>query len=381
MTLPCQRHLFDIPADVAYLNCGYMGPLPIRSRDAGQRAAARKAHPWEITPAHFFEEIEEARRRFGQLLDASADQIALIPSASYGMATAVANLPMRAGQRVLLLDEEFPSTTYAWRAAAAQQGAEAVLLPRPADDDWTRAVLDAIDRRTAVAALPLFHWTDGGVLDLVAIGRRLREVGAALVVDATQAAGAMPFDLQAIDPDFLVVASYKWLLGPYSTGFLYAAPRHDGGAPLEQHWLGREGSEDFTALARYREEFRRGARRFDMGEPSNFSVMPTVLESLRQILEWGVPTVYERATMLARQIIAGTIPLGLTAVPEERRAGHFLGLRFPRGVPPTLSARLAEARVFVSVRGSALRVTPHVYNDENDTARLVEILRREIGAA
>ena len=380
--LPPQRHLFEIPDTIAYLNCAYMSPLLRRVTEAGQNAVARKARPWEISPADFFTETEVARRLFATLLGggASPDDVAIVPSASYAMAVACANLPLARGQSVLLLDEEFPSVILPWRERAREAGATAVLLPRPEDDDWTRVILDAIDERTAVAALPALHWTDGALIDLPRVAARLRAVGAALVVDATQSLGAMPFPLAEVRPDFLAAASYKWLLGPYSVGFLYVAPRHHDGRPIEYNWIIRAGSEDFTALSTYGEDFRfrRGARRFDVGETSNFALLPMTIAALEQLLEWGVARIAETIGALTGALVRGAAEIGLGAVPAERRARHYVGLRFPHGVPPELPKRLAADRVYVSVRGrSALRVTPHVYNTEADIDRLL----RAIGVA
>jgi len=374
--LPCQRHLFDIPDEVAYLNCAYMSPLSRRVTEAGQRAVARKARPWGITPADFFSEVDQARRLFATLLGggASEDDVAIVPSVSYGMAVACANLPLARGRTVLLLDEEFPSVILPWRERAREVGATAVLLPRPADDDWTRVILEAIDERTAVAALPALHWTDGALIDLPLVAARLREVGAALVVDATQSLGALPFAMGEVRPDMLVAATYKWLLGPYSLGLLYVAPRYHDGRPIEYNWITRVGSEDFTALTRYEEDlrFHPGARRFDVGETSNFALMPMAIEALRQILEWGVQRLADTIAALTGPLVERAAELGLEAVPSARRAPHYVGLRFPSGVPPELPHRLAADRVYVSVRGrNALRVTPHVYNTEADIDRLI----------
>jgi selenocysteine lyase/cysteine desulfurase len=374
--LPCQRHLFDIPEDVAYLNCAYMSPLLRQVTDAGQRAVARKAHPWDITPAHFFSDVAVARRRFAQLLGGGAgeDDIAIVPAVSYGMAVACANLPLARGQTVLLLDEEFPSVILPWRERAREAGAQAVLLPRPADDDWTSVILEAIDERTAVAALPALHWTDGALIDLPRVGVRLREVGAALAVDATQSLGAMPFPMSEVRPDFLVAASYKWLLGPYSLGFLYVAPQHQNGRPIEYNWITRMGSEDFAALTNYTEEsrFQLGARRYDVGETSNFALMPMAIAALDQILAWGVPNLAETIAVLTETLVARAAALGLGAVPAARRAPHYVGLRFPGGVPAALPQRLAAERVYASVRGRrTLRVTPHVYTTDADIDRLI----------
>ncbi len=374
MPITDARRLFEIPEQVTYLNCAYMSPLLRSAREAGERAVGRKCRPWEITPADFFESLETPRARLADLIGAPADCVAVIPAASYGMAVAARNLPVRAGQRVLLLDEEFPSTIYPWRERARDAGADAVLLPRPADDDWTRVVLEAIDDRTAAAALPHCHWTDGGLLDLARIRAALDRVGAALALDVTQSLGVLPLDLATVAPDFMVAACYKWLLGPYSTGFLYVAPRWHGGRPLEQSWMARPGSEDFSRLVSYRDEFRPGARRFDVGEPSNFALAPIVAEALRQIQAWTIPAIQATLTEYGAALVREVEPFGFTAVAPERRAGHYIGLRHPRGIPAELAGRLAEQRIFVSVRGPSLRVTPHVYNDAADRQRFVAAL-------
>jgi len=372
--LPSQRHRFEIPEGVTYLNCAYMSPLSRATVAAGEVGLRGKQHPWTITPADFFAGTTELRRLAAPLFGARPDDIALVPSVSYGIAVAAANLPLRAGQRVLVLEEAFPSMVYAWYEAARQAGAELVTVPRPPDDDWTTAVLERIDAHTAVASLPQCHWTDGGLLDLVAIGARLREVGATLVVDATQSLGAYPFDVSAIRPDFVVAAGYKWLLGPYSLGYLYAAPHRQQGRPLEHNWIGRDGSEDFAGLTRYRDTLQPGARRYDVGEPSNFILVPMAIAALTEIHEWGVPAILETTTALTARIAEAAAALGLTAVPSERRAGHYLGLRAPGPLPAGLVERLAAAGVYVSVRGRALRITPHLYNEGRDVDRLLEVL-------
>jgi selenocysteine lyase/cysteine desulfurase len=359
---------------VAYFNCAYMSPLLRAAREAGQRGLHRKSRPWTVRPSDFFPEVDQARALFAELLGASAADIAIVPSVSYGMAVACANVPVAAGQRILLLEEQFPSVVYPWLERARETGAEAVVLPRPADDDWTPVVLDAITDRTAVAALPVCHWTDGALLDLARIGARLREVGAALVVDATQSVGALPFDVAAVQPDFLVAATYKWLLGPYSLGFLYVAPRWHDGRPIEHNWIAREGSEDFARLTTYQEGFQPGARRFDMGEVSNFALMPVAVAGLRQLLDWGVPSIQATIAGTATAIVDHAAALGFRAVPPALRAGHYLGLRLPSGLPAGLADTLARAGVHVSLRGNAVRVTPHVYNDEEDLERLIGAL-------
>src|SRR6266852_778308 len=254
--LPCQRHLFDIPEDVAYLNCAYMSPLMRSVIEAGNAALARKAHPWELTPDQFFTGSEEFRATAARLIDAPADCVAIVSSASYGIATATRNLTVSKGQSILVLDEQFPSNYYAWQRLADEHGAALKVVAWPDDGNWTAAVLNSLTADVAIAALPHVQWTSGGRLDLVRIGSACRKMGAALVLDLTQSLGALPFsvgslknDLQnGVQPDFAVAASYKWLLGPYSVGLLYVAPKWQSGIPLEENWIQRANARDFSNL-------------------------------------------------------------------------------------------------------------------------------------
>jgi selenocysteine lyase/cysteine desulfurase len=374
--LPSQRHLFDIPEDVAFLNCAYISPLPRASVAAGEEGVRRKGRPWTISPVDFFTTSEKVRALFAQLINANPDDIAFAPAVSYGMAQAAYNIALAKSQTIVTLAEQFPSNVYPWMDLAERSGARLVTVPRSTDDDWTSALLARIDASTGLVAVPHCHWTDGGLVDLEAISAACRRVGAALCIDATQSVGALTLDVRRIDPDFVAVASYKWLLGPYSLGFLYVAPRRQGGRPIEHNWMARRDSEDFAGLVNYKDEFQAGARRFDVGERSNFALMPVVEASLRLISEWTVPRIQATLSLRTNAIAErACAELGIGSVPSQRRAGHYLGLRFADGIPPELPARLAANKVHVSVRGEAMRVTPHLWNTDEDVERLFEVLR------
>jgi selenocysteine lyase/cysteine desulfurase len=374
-----QRHLFDIPDDVAFLNCAYMSPLPKASVAAGEEGLRRKSRPWTVAPADFFTGSEAVRAAFARLINARADDIAIIPAVSYGMAQAANNVALSKSQTIVTLAEQFPSNVYPWMELAERTDATLVTVSRPADDDWTAAVLTRIDASTGLVAVPHCHWTDGGLIDLVAVGAACRRVGAALAIDGTQSVGALPFDVARIDPDYVAIAGYKWLLGPYSLGYLYVAPRRQNGRPIEHNWLMRRDSEDFAGLVNYKKEFQPGARRFDVGERSNFALMPAAGCSIELLLGWGVAdiqaTLRRRTDAIAERARA---EFGIDSVPDARRAGHYLGLRFAGGVPADLPARLAARNVHVSVRGAAMRVTPHVWVTDADVERLFAVLREAV---
>jgi len=343
---------------------------------AGLASVKSKASPWEITASDWFSGAEELRGLAAKVLCADAESMALVPSASYGIATAAANVEVGRGQSIVLLSEQFPSNVYAWREVARRRDARIRTVQREPDGTWTRAVLRAIDDDTAVVAIPNCHWTDGSLIDLVAVGERVRAVGASLVVDASQSLGAYPLNVEQVQPDFLVSVGYKWLLGPYSLGHLYVAPRRrEGGRPLENSWFSREGSEDFAGLINYRDEYRAGARRFDMGEAPNFVLAPMAIAALRQIVDWGVENIQQSLSVLTDMIALKAAELGCAPPPAENRVGHMIGIRLPNGISEGLIKRLSDARIYVSIRGDAIRIAPHLYNDESDIERLFSVLR------
>lgn len=381
MIIPCQRDLFDLPADVTYLNCAYMGPLSQRVLTAGQEGLAQKAHPWNITPEDFFTSIEEVRPLFGQIIGGDSEGVALVPSVSYGMALAAANLPISTDSEIVVLAEQFPSNYYVWQELARRSDAVLKCVDRPANGAWTEALLEAVGPACDIIAVPPCHWTDGTIIDLEKVGERARQVGAALVVDGCQAIGALPVDVGRVEPDFIVTGAYKWLLGPYSQALLWVAPRWRTGSPLEHNWIIRANSRDFAGLVNYSDEFASGARRYDAGEVSNFALVPATLTALRQTLEWGVESVHQTLSQLTDRLAAGAVELGLGVAPKPHRAGHMIGLRLTGQDPKAIAAALAAARIHVSVRVDSIRVAPHLYNDQNDIDRCLEVLAEIIAAA
>jgi selenocysteine lyase/cysteine desulfurase len=380
--LTCQRRLFSLPDGMHYLNCAQFSPLLKSVEEAGIAGLRNKSVPTRIQPPDFFADVETLRGLLGRLINTSAERIALIPAVSYGMAIAARNVPLRAGQNVVLAAEEFPSNVYGWRERCREVGAMVRTVPRPLNVKhparaWSDALVAAIDRETAAVSLSSVHWTDGTRFDLAAIGRRAREVGACFIVDGTQSVGALPFDFAQVQPDLLVCAGYKWLLGPYQCGFAAFGDRLIGGTPLEHNWITRENSQDFARLIDYRDGFQPGARRFDVGERSNFITVPMLSAAVRQILDWGVEAIQQYCAGLQPVLdqALGESPFAIAS--SEDRAAHMFGIRLPSEAAARSAAIVEELRrrnVHVSLRGTSIRVSPHVYNTPEDMAALAEAL-------
>lgn len=384
--LDCQAHHFSLPPDVHYLNGAYMSPLLRSVEEAGIEAVRARRFPADLAAADFFEGADAARDRFARLIHApDPRRVALLPAASYGIAIAARNTPMGRGQNVVLAAGQFPSNALIWRRLAAEAGAEVRTIAPPdavrgRGREWSARILGAIDSDTAAVALAPVHWTDGSRFDLDAIGARTRSVGAAFVIDGTQAVGAMPFDVAGSGADALICAAYKWLLGPYSMGFGWFGPRYDDGTPLEETWLGRAGSDDFRNLVAYREEYRPAAARYDVGGRSNFTLMPMAIAALDQLLEWGVPAIEAYCRHITRDLFAPLAEQGFHADDDDGRAAHLFGLRAPDHLDgAVLKAELEGRGIYVSLRGAAIRVSPNVYNTEADLAALRDALLEAAG--
>lgn len=381
-----QTHGFHIPAGVHYLNCAFMSPLLREVEEAGIEGMRRKRTPFETAPRDFFEDSDRLRDAFASLIGApDPERVAIVPSVSYGITTVARNLNPPRGSNVVILAEQFPSNVYPWRRLADERElvlrtVEAPVTAGSRGAAWNEALLAAIDSSTSVVAVPLYHWMDGTRFDLEEVGKRARELGAALVIDGTQSVGAVPFDLSAVQPDALVCAGYKWLLGPYSLGLAWYGSRFDGGVPLEETWTSRPDSDDFRRIGDYRNDYRPGAARYDVGERSNFILVPMQLAAIRRILAWSPEAIQEYCRSITRDALTEAVSLGVTVEDEMWRGNHLFGLRLPAGVDPARLGPELEARsISVSLRGSAIRVAPHVYNGEEDLNTLVEAIRVTLG--
>jgi selenocysteine lyase/cysteine desulfurase len=376
--LPSQRELFEIPRQICYLNSASYSPLPLKTQQAGRAAVGRKGTPWTLDAAFANTQHDRARTAAARLIHADSADIALIPSISYGVATAAKLVAVARGSRVIVLENDHSSPVLEWQLRAEAQGFTVETVRQPGDGDWTSALLAAIERPgappVALASISSVHWSDGGLIDLEPVAAALKRQGAIFLVDATQSAGVLMMDVVRLDPDFVIFPTYKWLLGPYGRAFLYMARRHQDGIPLEQTSFGRRDVRAENQVYFTDTSYVAGARRFDMGERDHFISMEMAAIGMEMMAEWGAAAVAQRLAMLTARIAEDLRGIGVSVPDARLRSPHILSLAFKGGMPSGLVEGLASEGVYVAARLGRLRVSPHVYNDEADADRFVKIL-------
>ncbi|MDA0194858.1 MAG: aminotransferase class V-fold PLP-dependent enzyme [Bacteroidetes bacterium] len=381
--LSCQKDKFSIPEGVHFLNCAYMSPQLKKVEEAGIEALMLKNDPSNIKTNDFFENSNKIRVEFSKIINNNApEQIALIPSVSYGIANVVNNIAFSSDDEIILLGEQFPSNVYSWIEKARVTGAQiiTVLPPENVIDRgkiWNERILEAIGPKTKVVAMCQAHWTDGTLFDLKSISSGIHEKDGYLIVDGTQSVGAYPFNVNEIKPDALICAGYKWLMGPYSQGVAYFSERFNRGKPIEHSWISRMNSKNFAGLVNYEEHYEAGAIRYDYGERSNFILNAMFLTALQQINVWGVDNIQEYCKWIIEPAVKSLSSLGYTIESVEYRTGHLFGIRLDKDLDlKKVATLLNKNNIQVSVRGSAVRVSPHLYNTHEDMEVLVRCLAK-----
>ncbi len=380
--MKCQKHLFNLPADQIYLNCARRGPQTKKATALGIASVSRQCDPNSYTIDDFFSLPQQIKVAFADLIEVNdPDRIAIIPSASYGLANVANNLNLKKGEKIIVVGEQFPSNMYPWMEEVKNSGGILEIIKPPTlenrGQNWNEAILSAIDDQTKMVALANVHWADGTLFDLKSIRAKTSIHGALLVIDGTQSIGALPFSVKEIQPDALITGSYKWMMGPYSMGVAYYGEAFDNGTPVEKNWINRLNSDDFTNLVNYQPLYRPKANRYSVGEQSNFILSPLLIEAIRQLKEWGVANIQQYCSQLTKNAVSEWRDMGLYIEADNWRGHHLFGIRLnDKFDGHVLNEELAKANIFVSFRGTAMRVSPNVYNEASDITALLNCFKK-----
>jgi len=373
-----QKEKFKLPETVTYLNGAYMSPLLKSVEKIGHQAVSQKCLPFEITADDFFIGSENLKKAFAQFIEVNDYQnTAIIPSVSYGVATIANNIKLKRGDEIIVIEGQFPSNVYAWHKLAEKNKAKVIVVGPPhaflrRGEIWNQKILDTITKKTALVAISPTHWADGTIFDLKKIREKTRLNNALLIIDGAQSIGALPFSVKEIQPDALVTVGYKWLLGPYGLGMAYYSDRFNDGEPIENNWINRYNSQDFAQLVNYQNNYQPKAGRYNMGECSNFNLVPMLTKSIQQVSEWEPINIQEYCKEITKKGIEKLRNIGCFLEEDKYRANHLFGIYLPKQIKiDKLKAKFQKNKIYVSYRGDAIRVSPNVYNTESEFEKFV----------
>ena len=384
---PGSRALFPDLELAVYLNHASVSPPSLPVRAAVQQVMdgyARRGMLW------YTEEMDRRERLRGQLarlIKAEATDLALVPNTSAGVLTVALCLPWQRGDRIVLFKGEFPTNITPWQQAARRHGLEIVWLD--AEDfrhdraSALEALEDALRRGVRLVAVSAVQFTTGQRMPLAEIGALCRQHGSELFVDAIQAAGVVPLDVQSMQIDYLTAGSHKWLMAPEGLAAFYAAP--EAARRLEPNvaaWLSHE--EPFAFLTdgpgqlRYDRPIINSAR---MAEAGTFNVLASAgLEaSLGLIEQLGVQTVFDHVQAWHDAAEPGLIERGFESarMPQAGGRSGILSVRPPDPhTTPAWARALAEQGISCGSPDGWLRLSPHWPNALDEVTALLEAMDR-----
>lgn len=378
--MPLPRHAPDafVPLDGAiYLDTASNAPR-LRAVDAALQAAwADGARPWQLSWEAWEAAVERVRTLASRLFHADhraePDGVALVPSVAHAMSAVAAGWPLRAGDRVGIVDGEFPSALLPWQARCAATGARLLAVDRR---DATAGVLALLERGdVALLVLSEAHWRDGRRLDLDRAATAARDAGVPVVLDLSQSLGVLPCDVARWRPAFAMSVGYKWWLAGKGLGALWVdADWRERVQPLEQHWQGRAPRAPWRFEVDAPPPYRAGARRLDGGEIADPLRLAIAEAALSTVLDWTPAAIAARLDALLARLHAALEAAGLGGWCVAPRSPHLLGLAPPPSRLAALRRAFARERIVCVERDGVFRLAPHVHVGEEDVDRVAQAI-------
>ena len=378
--LKCQKDLFSLEPHITYLNCAYKGPLLKKSEEKIFEAIENERNPFKLKAPNYFQISNEIRKEYSTIINSHPQEIAILPSTSYGFANVFNNIITHGGNAVTI-ENEFPSGHFALEKWCANNKVSLNIIKREKlkAKDWNQKIIDSINLETKVVLLSSIHWMNGTKFDLHKIGQKCKEVNAYFIVDGTQSVGASKINVKELNIDAMICAGYKWLFGPYSMALGYFSEKFHNGTPIEESWMNRTNAEDFSNLTDYEPNYKTMAGRYNVGETTNFLLSPIMLAGLQQINDWGISNIEHYCSALAKILVNELKPIGILFEDEDYFKPHLFSLGLPEKVDLLkFKEKLESNNIYVSLRGKNIRVSINVFNNEKEIGSLVSLVKKSL---
>jgi selenocysteine lyase/cysteine desulfurase len=361
----------------AWLNAAHQGPLPRAAAQAARAAIAQKTAPHRIPDDAFLEVPRRLRAALARLIDADPEDIILGNSASYGLDLLARGLSWREGDEVLFVHGEFPATIFPWRVLERHGVTLRFLHAAAGGAPEADEVAAALTPRTRVFCTSWVNSFTGHAIDVRAIGERCRAANVIFALNASQGLGARTIDVSDATVDAVVCCGYKWLLGPYGTGFAWVRPElRQTLEPPHAYWFPNVWGQT-SGMLTYTLRDDLGTRAFDLFDTANFLNFAPWTAAIELLLSAGIAEVahYDEALI---QYLLDRIPTDryqlVSPVAGPRRSS--LAVIRPTGDDDAESIQraLEMAGVDAAIRAGAVRFSPHLYNTPADIDRAARAL-------
>lgn len=374
-----RKEWFEIE-DAVYLNTAMQSAMPKVAIRAVQEALEQKKFPQRMSEMAHYEIPKRVRAQVASLIGAQAEDIALTTGASSGMATVAYSLAWRPGDEIVTGAGEFPLQYSTWRPMEEREGAKLKIVKASGKFITADDLLGALTDRTRIVSVSMVRFDDGSRMDTQKLGAACHERGVLLLLDASQCCGATAIDVATLGADFVTSAAYKWLLGPYGTGFFWANPKITQTLrPGPYYWQGIAGIDDRHTSGLNMSDARpaSGSRRWDAAETASYLNLAALEASVKLVTEMGVETVAEHNRGLIEYMYERLpkdrcVPSSPLDAAQRGPYGCFAGRT--REKTAEMHAQLTKERVMVSLREGNIRVSPHMFNTESDIDRLVSVV-------
>jgi cysteine desulfurase/selenocysteine lyase len=366
---------FDLDPGLIYLNHAAVSPWPRRTADAVKSFAEENARLGSSHYPRWVKTEQTLREQLQRLVNArSADEIALLKNTSEALSMVAYGLSWQPGDNVVISNQEFPSNRIIWESLA-KYGVVTLAADITHTDHPEDAVIDQINDHTRLVSVSSVQYGTGLRLDLARIGAACHERDALFCVDAIQSLGAMQFDVQAIQADFVMADGHKWMMGPEGVALFWCRSEIMDRLDLKQY--GWHMVEDCGNYASKTWEVAHTARRFECGSP-NMTGIHALQASLSLIEAVGMPVVETRIMENSRFLIDFFLTCNaryklMTPAPEHRHAGIVTFCPTDES-PESLFSKLSEARVSCALRGGGVRFSPHYYTPRKHLVKALGLL-------
>jgi cysteine desulfurase / selenocysteine lyase len=364
--------------DTVYLNAAGQAPMPRVALEAVQASLEWKKYPYVMTDGLEREIPARVRASLAEIIGARPHEIALTTGASAGLVALALGLNWRPGDEVLTAHREFPVQYTTWRPMEAREGvALRVIAPRR---QWIAAedFIEALTPRTRVVSVSMVRFDDGSMLDTAKLGAACRAQGCLLVLDVSQSCGGIPMNVETLGADFITCSGYKWLLGPYGTGFFWARGETMASfRPSPFYWQGIAGLAHYGDLIFENPKAEQGARGWDASETASYFNLAGWDASLKFLREVGVETVAAHNQGLMGQLFEG-LPAGRcvrTSPAEMKRRGPY-GCFAAKSLEETrgLYERMKGGKLMASLREGNIRVSTHLYSTAEEIEKVIRVI-------